>query len=148
MVGYNQFGVLWQMLRKFLTSQTYVVIYHAPKFTKLNKLDMLLVNLYIINYKSLTWFKAILGGIPLLTLLNYHLGWPTVINCPDMLLVNPLSLLCDAISCSFLFVPSMHEHVVFQKTYHLFSNNSIKKKHLVQVRIHVVGGWHKWNGET
>ena len=26
-----------------------------------------------IYYKSLTWFKAILGGIPLL---NYHLGWP------------------------------------------------------------------------
>ena len=30
--------------------------------------------IWAIYYKSLTWFKAILGGIPLL---NYHLGWPT-----------------------------------------------------------------------
>ena len=29
--------------------------------------------IWAIYYKSLTWFKAILGGIPLL---NYHLGWP------------------------------------------------------------------------
>ena len=35
------------------------------------------------NHKSLAWFKAIFGGIPLL---NHHLGWPwlrVVINCPD-----------------------------------------------------------------
>ncbi len=29
--------------------------------------------IWAIYYKSLTWFKAILGGIPLL---NHHLGWP------------------------------------------------------------------------
>ena len=29
--------------------------------------------IWAIDYKSLTWFKAILGGIPLL---NYLFGWP------------------------------------------------------------------------
>ncbi len=41
-------------------------------------------SIWAIHYKSLTWFKAILGRIPLL---NHHLGWPSpsgkvAINCP------------------------------------------------------------------
>ena len=131
MVGYNQFGVLWQILGKFLTSQTYVVIYHAPKFTKLNKLDM------DVSKNRSTPKSSILIGF---SIINHPFWGTTIFGNTHMLLVNPLSLLCDAIfvrSCSFRQCTS----VVFQKTYHLSSNNI---KNFISCRC--VFTW--WVGDT
>ncbi len=61
--------------------------------------------IWAIYYKSLTWFKAILGVIPLL---NHHLGWPRRVGRYNLPSRMPLGLLPQ--KCGFDLVGSVSIH--------------------------------------